>query len=233
VGTSDDVIIARPTGERTDAPRWRARLGRSGAITGGGTDGNDRLTTITGTILLVLLAVIGFTIPQLRQYIWLHLFVGMLLIGPVLLKLASTGYRFIRYYTRNAAYRAKGPPELIMRLIGPVVVLTTVAVFVTGVVLLFLGPQHRDPWLLLHKVSFIVWVVFMSLHVLGHLTAVARLLGIGRSGESGAGARSGQAGRWIALSGALVAGAVLAIVLIPDFSVWTAHGVFVHHHHEH
>jgi hypothetical protein len=41
----------------------------------------------------------------------------------------------------------------------------------------------------------------------------------------------GEAGRWIALSGALIAGAVLAIVLIPDFSAWTAHGVFVHHHH--
>jgi hypothetical protein len=232
VGTSDDVIIARPAGERTGDSRWRARMGRSGAITGGGTDGNERLTTVTGTILLVMLAVIGFTIPQLRQYIWLHLFVGMLLIGPVLLKLASTGYRFIRYYMGNAAYRLKGPPELILRLIAPVVVLTTVAVFVTGVVLLFLGPQHRDPWLLLHKVSFIVWVVFMSLHVLGHLPAVGRMLGIGRpAGESAAGAPLGEAGRWIALSGALIAGAVVAIVLIPDFSAWTAPGVLVHDHH--
>ena len=223
-------MIARRERDRSVRVRWGERLRLPGAITGGGTDGNERLTAITGAVLIVLLALIGFTIPQLGQFVWLHLFVGMLLIGPLVLKTASTGYRFIRYYTGNATYRSKGPPELILRLIGPVVVLTTVAVFVTGVVLLFLGPQHRDPWLELHKVSFIVWVVFMSLHVLGHLPAVARALGLGRR-EQALSAAPGATGRWIVLSGALVAGAVLAIVLIPEFSAWTAHGVFVHHHH--
>jgi hypothetical protein len=37
-------------------------------------------------------------------------------------------------------------------------------------------------------------------------------------------------GRWLTLVGAVVAGLVAAIVLIPDFAAWTAHGVFVHHH---
>jgi hypothetical protein len=232
VGTSDDVISARRGRERVT---HRTRGARAGGVTltGGGTDGNEQLTTVTGAILIVLLAVIGFTIPQLRQFISVHLFVGMLLTGPVLLKMASTGYRMIRYYTGDAAYRAKGPPELILRLIGPIVVLSTVAVFLTGVMLLILGPNHRDPWLMLHKVSFIVWVVFMSLHVLGHVPAVARALGIGRRGnEQLAGAVPGRTGRWIAIAGALVAGLVLAIVLIPDFAAWTAHSVFVHHHHD-
>jgi uncharacterized membrane protein YwaF len=230
VGTSDDVILARRERKRVSARSVRRE--RATTLTGGGTDGNEQLTTITGAILIVLLAVIGFTIPQLQQFVSVHLFVGMLLIGPVLLKMASTGYRMIRYYTGNSAYRAKGPPELILRLIGPIVVLTTVAVFLTGVVLLIVGPNHRDPWLMLHKVSFIAWIVFMSLHVLGHLPAVARALGIGRSGqEQLAGAAPGRMGRWIAIAGALVAGLVLAIVLIPDFAAWTAHGVFVHHHH--
>ena len=67
---------------------------QSDSLTGGGPEVNERLTTVTGAILIVLLAVIGFTIPQLRQFIWMHLFVGLLLIGPVLLKMASTGYRF-------------------------------------------------------------------------------------------------------------------------------------------
>ena len=231
VGTGDDAILARPERERATTRGRRLRAVGT-ALTGGGTDGNEQLTTVTGAILIVLLAVIGFTIPQLRQFISVHLFVGMLLIGPVLLKMASTGYRMIRYYTGDAAYRTKGPPELILRLIGPIVVLTTVVVFVTGVVLLFAGPSHRDPWLMLHKVSFIVWVVFMSLHVLGHLPAVTRALGIGRTGqEQLAGATPGATGRWIAIAGALVAGLVLAIVLIPDFAAWTAHGVFQHHHH--
>ncbi len=210
----------------------RLRRARGEALTGGGTDGNEQLTTITGAILIVLLAVIGFTIPQLRQFVSVHLFVGMLLIGPVLLKMASTGYRFLRYYTGNVEYRRKGPPEVVLRVIGPVVMLSTVAVFATGVVLLILGPGHRNPWVELHKVTFIVWVVFMSLHVLLHLPAVARAVGIGRKGrEQLAAASAGAAGRWIAIWGALVAGLILAIVLIPDFSAWTAHSVFAHHHH--
>jgi uncharacterized membrane protein YwaF len=196
------------------------------------TSGNEQLTTVTGAILIVLLAVIGVTIPQLRQFVSVHLFVGMLLIGPVLLKVASTGYRFVRYYTGDVEYRRKGPPELVLRVIGPIVVLSTAAVFATGVVLLILGPSHRNPWVELHKLTFIVWVVFMSLHVLLHLPAVARALGIGRGGrEQRAGAAPGTAGRRIAISGALVAGVVLAIVLIPDFAAWTSHGAFVHHHH--
>ena len=38
------------------------------------------------------------------------MFLGVLLIGPVALKLASTGYRFVRYYTSEPRYRRKGPP---------------------------------------------------------------------------------------------------------------------------
>jgi hypothetical protein len=231
VGTGDEVTLERAEREHA-ARRALARRPRRIALTGGGTDGNEQLTTVTGAILIVLLAVIGFTIPQLREFVWVHLFVGMLLIGPVLLKLASTGYRFVRYYTANVEYRRKGPPELALRVIGPIVVLSTVAVFATGVVLLILGPSHRDPWVELHKLTFIVWVAFMSLHVLLHLPAVARTVGIGRKGrEQLAGAAPGAAGRWIAISGAMVAGLVLAIMLIPDFAAWTAHGMFVHHHH--
>src|SRR5947209_12478362 len=132
----------------------------------GGTDGNERLTTLTGAILIVPLLVIGVTILRIRQLIDLHLFVGLLLLGPVLLKLASTGYRFVLYYSGNLAYRRKGPPELALRVIAPVVVLSTVAVFVSGIVLMFEGAAHRDPWLEIHKVSFIVWVVFTAVHVL-------------------------------------------------------------------
>ncbi len=232
MGASDDVTIARPPRDGVAGPRSRRRPAWLTAATTGGSDGNEQLTTITGAILILLLAVIGFTIPQLRQLISVHLFVGMLLIGPVLLKMASTGYRFIRYYTGDAEYRRKGPPELILRLIGPLVVLLTVALFITGVALLIVGPTHRDPWLLLHKVSFIAWLVFMSLHILGHLPTVGRALGIGGRGhEQLPGAASGATGRWIAIAGALVAGLVLAVLLIPDYSAWTGHGVFLHHHH--
>src|SRR5271166_3310161 len=139
---------------------WRSRL------TAGGTEGNERLTVEVGAILFVLLAVLGLTIVRIGQLIWLHLFLGLVLLGPVLLKLASTGYRFLRYYARAAIYRAKGPPMPALRAMGPAVVLTTAVVFVSGVVLLFNGPLGRGTLATIHKASFIVWLVFMATHVL-------------------------------------------------------------------
>lgn len=208
------------------------RVKRPTSLTGGGTEGNEQLTTVTGVILIVLLAVLGFTIPQLRQYIWLHLFVGLLLIGPVLLKMAATGYRFMRYYTRDAEYLRKGPPQIALRLIAPMVVISTIGVFATGIGLMIVGPNDRNPMLLLHKLTFIVWIVFTSLHILGHLPEVGRLFGVeARERSELTGATPGGAGRWLALTGALVGGAVLAVALIPEFATWTAHGVFLHHHH--
>ena len=65
--------------------------------------------------------------------------IGMVLIPPVALKLGSTGYRFARYYLGSPVYRAKGPPLLPLRLLAPVLVLTTLLVFATGVWL----PDHR------------------------------------------------------------------------------------------
>jgi hypothetical protein len=57
----------------------------SGAI------GNGRLTSLVGIALLVLLAVEGATITSIQQLLSVHVFVGMLLLGPVALKLAASG----------------------------------------------------------------------------------------------------------------------------------------------
>jgi hypothetical protein len=116
-----------------------AAAARAGRLTGGGTTGNERLTTTTGAALLVLLAVIGLTLLQLRQLLSVHMFVGMLLIGPVALKLGSTGYRFVCYYARSPAYRHEGPPAAPLRAIAPMVVISTIVVLATGVALLFAG----------------------------------------------------------------------------------------------
>lgn len=205
-------------------------------LKGGGIDGNEQLTAMTGVILIVLFAALGVTILRIGQLIWLHLFLGLLLLGPVLLKLVSTGYRFVRYYARDAIYRAKGPPIPALRAMGPVVVLSTVAVFATGIWLMLVGPHDRSTSLLLHKASFILWLAFMGLHVLAHLPGLGRSLQAVRAGAERSGehmptlARSGSLGRWIALAGAIVGGVVIAIVLIPKFGAWTAPGAFPHHH---
>lgn len=226
--TSSAVAGARDAARRTPVARRRIAT----RLTGGGTDGNQQITTITGTILLVLLAALGVTILQIGQLLWLHLFLGLLLIGPVALKMASTGYRFARYYTHNATYRRKGPPEIALRLIAPIVVATTLVVFVSGVVLLFVGPADRGQLVLIHKVSFFAWLAFTSLHVLGHLPRMpATLRSVRRPTAELPGLQTGAAGRWLSIGGALVGGVVLAVVLIPDFSIWTAHTALLHHHH--
>jgi len=199
----------------------------------GGTKGNERLTALAGALLIVPLAVIGVTIIDLSGLLWLHLFVGMLLIGPVALKLASTLYRFTRYYTRDAAYRAVGPPITFLRVLGPLVVIATLVVFVTGVVLLFAGPSARSAVLPIHKISFIVWAVFTGVHILAHLPALpAALRGDYAPRAALAGPRlAGRDGRSLALVGALVAGLVLAVLVLGEFGAWTHWNAFHHHGH--
>jgi hypothetical protein len=163
---------------RSTVPSGSGAASRS--LLAGGTEGNERLTVQTGAVLFVALAVLGVTIIRIGQLTWLHLFLGLALIGPVVLKLASTGYRFLRYYTGDHPYRLKGAPPWPLRLMGPVLVLSTLGIFVTGIVLLALGPGARQPWMLLHKVSFFIWLAVASLHVLGHLPEIRRGLLQGR-----------------------------------------------------
>lgn len=179
---------------------------------------------------MVLTAAIGVTIIRIGQLMWLHLFLGLVLIGPVALKLASTGYRFVSYYTNDAAYRRKGAPMPLLRGLAPLVVLTTLALFVTGVALLFAGPHTGVPLGLLHKVSFIAWIALVVLHVLGHLPEILHALPRARAtrraimpATAGVDRRrlAGTGGRTLALGVALTAGLVLAVALIGQFSVWT------------
>jgi hypothetical protein len=111
------------------------------------------------------------------------------------------------------------------------VVASTVVVFVSGILLLIDGPGSRQQFLTLHKVSFIVWLVFTGLHLLGYLPRFLRTLRAARVDGELTGTAPGAGGRWITITGALVGGLVLAVVLIPQFAPWTAHSVFLHHHH--
>ncbi len=184
-------------------------------------EGNELLTDLAGGALIVLLAALGLTIVAIGRLLWLHLFIGLALAGPLALKMASTGYRFVRYYTGDAVYRRKGPPPLALRLIAPVVVVSTLVVMVTGVWLLLAGPGTRASLLPIHKISFFVWIAFTAPHVLAHLPALWRGLNV----DLGARRTSffgpdGRAGRLLSLGSALAAGALLAFLLIPDYGAW-------------
>jgi hypothetical protein len=170
-------------------------------------------------VLFVLLAAEGVTILRIRALLTPHVFIGMLLVPPILLKIGSTVWRFSRYYLGDPAYRRKGPPPPILRLIGPVVVVLTFAVFGTGIALL-LGPRSwRSELLQLHRDTFIVWLAVTAVHVLGHLADTARLaprdwLRRSRHQVDGAGAR-----QWaVAISVAF--GLILAVIVVPRVGPW-------------
>jgi hypothetical protein len=125
-------------------------------------------------LLLVLFAVETLTTLSLRSYLPVHIFLGLLLLPPVALKLASTGWRFLRYYTRNTLYRHEGPPRLLLRMLAPLLVASTLTLFGSGVALIVVG---HDGGLLLtvHAVSFGVWGVLMIGHVLAYIARTLRV----------------------------------------------------------
>ena len=51
-----------------------------------GAEGNERLTAMTGAVLLIGLAIECYTILRIGRLLTLHVFLGMLLLGPVVLK---------------------------------------------------------------------------------------------------------------------------------------------------
>src|SRR4051794_38319580 len=186
----------------------------------GGTEGNEILTSATAVVLTGLLAAEGLTIVRMGGLVTAHMFIGLVLIPPVLLKLASTGYRFVRYYTGSRAYRAAGPPPLPLRLLAPALVATTIGVFVTGVLLLVAG--HKSGTLLeIHKLSFIVWGVVFAVHFLAYVPRVVRSLRVDwsaarREAVPGAGLRA------VLVAASLGGGAKLALSLLPAMNAWHA-----------
>ena len=186
-----------------------------------GVEGNSRLTATNGTLLIVLLAVEGVTILSIRQMITVHIYLGILLLGPVLLKTATTVYRFTRYYSGAPAYRRKGPPHPILRLIGPLVILTTLTVLGTGIGLIYTGLDHSEPLLTLHKASFIAWVALMTIHVLGHLAHAVTASWHDLKPDPGDTAAEHRAIRTGILVIALIAGVATATALMPSATAWT------------
>jgi hypothetical protein len=186
----------------------------------GGIDGNEALTAATAAVLTALLLAEGATIIDMGGLRTPHMFIGLLLIPPVLVKLASTGYRFVRYYAGTLAYREKGPPMTLLRMSAPLLVLTTIGIFATGVALIVVG--HRSNTLIeVHKVSFILWSAVFGVHFLAHLPGMVRSLSRVRI----PGARI----RLALVAASVVAGIGLGVAFMPSITGW--HGGDDHGEH--
>jgi hypothetical protein len=197
--------------------RPSAFLGQRGARPArssiGGVEGNARLTGTIAAVLLVLLAAEGITVLRVGALLRYHVFIGMLLVPPIVLKIESTGYRFVRYYAGSPAYRRKGPPPALLRVLGPLVVVLTIVLFASGIGVLFSSAGLRRELLFVHRISFFLWFAAMTVHVLGHIRDTSRLAPGDfywrtRKQVAGAGLR-----QW-AIAASLVVGALLGAVCL-------------------
>ncbi|HUY64174.1 MAG TPA: hypothetical protein VMV14_06610 [Acidimicrobiales bacterium] len=184
-----------------------------------GVEANARLTAATAVVLLFLLAAEGVTILRVRPLLAPHVFIGMLLIPPVLLKMATTTYRFVKYYRGAPAYRRKGPPAPLLRLLGPVVVVTTVVVIASGVALLLVPPAERSMLLFVHKASFVLWFGATTVHVLGHVLDTARLAPQDWRSRS-RGQLAGASRRQWLLASSVAVGLPLGLLLLSRVGPW-------------
>jgi hypothetical protein len=187
-----------------------------------GVEGNTRLTASTGVVLAVMLLIEGWTILDVRGYITLHTFLGLMLIGPIALKSATTLYRFGRYYTGKAEYVRRGAPPIVMRAIGPFVVLSSLAVLGTGIALLVEHGQS-DTWLTLHQASFIVWVALTGVHFLAHIYGAIRATSRDLRAGGVDPATRRRTTRLLAVAASLALGIALAAAFTPSASSWQLH----------
>ncbi len=201
----------------------------------GGPSGNARLTAWVGLVLLALFLVEGVTLLSLHQLISVHLLVGTLLVPVALLKTATTGWRMFRYYTGHPAYRIAGPPPLVLRLLGPLVVLSALAVLGSGLALVALGTDGSFEPLLsvgplqvsaltVHQASFAAWLVIVGLHVLARTIPALQLTS--RRGHPRA--PSGAFARGAVVAVTLVVGLVAGVAVVHAATSWTTRPVFSH-----
>jgi hypothetical protein len=194
----------------------------------GGPAGNAALTAWTAIVLLVASFAEGLTLFDVRGLISWHVALGALLVPPALLKTASTGWRMLRYYVGSPSYQEAGPPPLLLRLLGPLVVVSTLGLLGSGVLLVVLGPGgsyrssvsmlgFRLDWVGVHKGFFVVWFAVMTLHVLGRIIPALRIT---RTSVGDAGPVPGAWARRLLLAATVASAVALAVALVHADGGW-------------
>jgi hypothetical protein len=217
---ADVVAAASGAGHRPDPVEGQS----------GGPAGNARLTAWVGLVLLAVFLAECVTLLSLDRMITLHVLLGAALVPLTVVKTVTTGWRIARYYLGDPAYRAAGPPPLLLRILGPLVVLTGLAVLGTGLALIALGQSSfttlvavagfRIDALTLHQAAFAAWLVVTGLHVLGR-TVPAVQLAAGRAGRR----VPGRLPRAAAIVAALVVSVAVGGLVVHLSTAWTDHHI--------
>lgn len=195
----------------------------------GGPAGNALLTAWTALMLLLGSVAELLTLFNVNDLLSWHVAIGALLVPPALMKTVSTGWRIVRYYTGHTSYREAGPPPMLMRLLGPFVVVSTLGLLASGVLLVLLGAQRSQSdlfdvagfsgnWVTIHQAFFAVWAVVTGLHLLGRLVPTLRITFEPHRDGGVPGAWS----RWLALAVMTASAVVLAVALVHWDGSWIA-----------
>lgn len=219
-----DDLISEVTGRRV----------RQDAVVAptGGPAGNAQLTAWTGVLLLALVIAELVTLLDINGLISWHVALGVLLIPVALLKTVSTGWRIARYYTGQPVYRTAGPPPTLLRVLGPLVIASTLGLLASGVLLIAVGPGRGRRALLtvlgqrvdlvtVHQVLFFAFAFFAGLHLLARAVRVIELItGRAHRAPGGPNRVPGWGRRTAIYLGTAVVGAVAVILLLPLASDW-------------
>ncbi|MDA8080811.1 MAG: hypothetical protein M0Z96_04255 [Actinomycetota bacterium] len=181
----------------------------------GKTHANAKLTALTGLLIFVLLAIEGVTIPFIGPLFTVHAFIGWVLLPPILLKMASTSYRFVMYYIGNPRYSKAGPPKPLLRILAPLIVVSTTLLMWSGIEMVLTGPGSPNVrlWSVIHKGSFIIWFGLMTIHVLAYFMKAGSLALPELNRRPGAHSVriSGRTARIVLVSGSLIIGLLLGL----------------------
>jgi hypothetical protein len=203
----------------------------------GGPAGNALITAWTALVLLAGSLAELATLLDMHGFVSWHVAIGALLVPPALVKTASTGWRMVRYYVGSPPYREAGPPPTLLRVLGPLVVISTVGLLGSGVLLVLLGvnASHRTlfsvlgfrvDWVTFHQGFFAVWAVVTGLHVLGRVVPAVRITVTPGEAAPVPGAWS----RWLVLAAMVASAAALAVVLVHVEGAWANWHHFEFHH---
>ncbi len=193
-----------------------------------GAAANERLTAIAGAALFVLIFLEGVTLLKIHSLLAAHVIIGLVLIPPVLVKLASTSWRFLRYYTGHPDYVRKGPPRPLLRVLAPFLVVTTVVLFGSGIGLVVM--EHPYGWLyVVHRFDFVAWFVILAVHVLTYLWQVPGVVrrDVSRQDRYRRTSPWGRALRLWLVGASVVAGVALTVLVWPSISHDVHHFHFV------
>ncbi|CRK83225.1 hypothetical protein [Neobacillus massiliamazoniensis] len=185
---------------------------------------NKRMTAIAGTVLFVLIIaelVITANLAALRSE---HIFVGVLLAGPLVVKMCSTGYRFFRYYTKSPEFVRAGPPNILLRLLAPFLVVITILVFISGFGLVLGGHAHEELFIKIHAVSVTLWLPLLAVHIYAYIRKASGLIANDWTGKSKyrVPGREGRLGINVA---AIIMSGIAAIIMTPWKAGEGDHGI--------